>query len=105
MILNPLGQPLGSFMRPTMRVAPEDSLEQAARRMKENGSPVLPVVDGHFLKGIVTEQSLAAALGRGAKPTDSVESACDHQALPVASYSTGAEALRRFDESSAAALV
>jgi CBS domain-containing protein len=46
-------------------VEPGDSIEDAAKAMKEKDTGALLVVDGDELKGIVTDRDVATALGEG----------------------------------------
>lgn len=46
-------------------VAPESSLREAAKRMRSSGLSCLPVLDGEWLVGIVTERDLVGAMANG----------------------------------------
>jgi len=92
-------------MRATFTVPAEDTLLVASARMRENGAEVLPIVDGYFLRGVVTENSLAKALAEGALDTEGVEVAFTSVEPTIHHYETGAEALRRFDELQVGSLV
>jgi len=77
MPLAPLSRPVATSMRATFSVPVENSLSTAAQRMRENGAEVLAVIEGQMLRGVVTERSLARAIGEGAEETDSVQVAFD----------------------------
>lgn len=85
-------------MRPTSFIERGDSLELAARRIRENGTVLIPIADGQRFIGIVTETSLASALANGCQPSDDAEAARCTESLTVAPHATGAEALRLFGE-------
>jgi CBS domain-containing protein len=105
MLPNYLRQPVGMLMRPTVSLNPEDSLDLAAQRFREFGTSVLPVGNGHYLVGIVTERDLLEALALGAEPTDAVESHALRKADTIQAYSSGAEALRQMQAGGSASLV
>lgn len=84
-------------MRRTHSIAPEDSIAQAARTLRENGAALLPVVQEQRLLGVVTEAALGRALANGAELTEAAGSVMV-PAPTVAPYVSGAEALRRLDE-------
>ncbi|MBN9502576.1 MAG: hypothetical protein BGO01_17755 [Armatimonadetes bacterium 55-13] len=105
MPLAPLSRPVATSMRATFSVPVENSLSTAAQRMRENGAEVLAVIEGQMLRGVVTERSLARAIGEGAEETDSVQVAFDPLEPFVYQYQTGAEALRRFEEFGVGALI
>ncbi|HYL56281.1 MAG TPA: CBS domain-containing protein [Gemmatimonadales bacterium] len=57
------------FYRPGAVCArPNESLREAARKMRRGGLSCLPVVDGERVVGIVTERDLVEAVARGAAP-------------------------------------
>ena len=60
-------------MRPTFTVDLQDSLELAARKLRDNGVGLLPVTQDGFLAGAVTESALSSALAVGMEMTDPVE--------------------------------
>ena len=91
-------------MRPTFTVELEDSLELAARKLRENGCGVLPVTDGTVLAGGITEASLTEALANGKALTDPVSMIAKGVAT-AKPFTTGAEALRTFDQLGAVAIV
>lgn len=91
-----LSAPVGTLMRPTGRIAPEDSLERAVLELRRNGG-FLPVVENDFLRGIVTETVLALAMADGVSLHTAVGDVM-REAETIAPYSTGAEALRRLAE-------
>src|SRR5579862_3821292 len=102
--MDPLAQPIGFLMRPTYTVDLQDSLELAARKMRENGGGIIPVTEGGFLSGAITESALAGALASGHEMSESVESVS--HSIPTASPSTtGAEALRLFETRNCSTLV
>ncbi len=91
-------------MRPSLLIAPEDSLATATRYLRENGVGLLPIVSDERFHGVITEAQLAKALGDGRDLSDAVSDLM----IPwgaVAPYDTGAEALRRLSELSLATLV
>ena len=54
-----LDAPVGDFMRTDIRTAaPGESLEAALARLKEGECPVLPVVDGDHLVGLLTVENI-----------------------------------------------
>ena len=58
-----------SFYRPgAVCVAPEESLREAAKKMRRGAMSCLPVVDGDRIVGIVTERDLVEAVANGAAP-------------------------------------
>ncbi|HVT12119.1 MAG TPA: DUF1385 domain-containing protein [Fimbriimonadaceae bacterium] len=99
-----LDQPLGLLMRPTFSVDLKDSLELAARKLRENGCDTLPVTDDGFLAGAVSESDLAQALSNGTDMTVAVET-ISHGALTGSVTATGADALRLFNNQDAKTLI
>jgi CBS domain-containing protein len=81
-------------MRPTTKVAPEDTLERAATELRRNGGGVLPIVNNDILVGIVSDASLAVAMAEGIEISSPCELAMVNGET-IAPYATGAEALRR----------
>jgi CBS domain-containing protein len=61
----------------------EETLEEAADRMRWHAVGALPVFDGHRLVGIITERDLTAAIADGVDP----------ETTPVGSYMTPAPAV------------
>ncbi|MFI5385981.1 MAG: DUF1385 domain-containing protein [Fimbriimonadales bacterium] len=102
--MDQLSQPIGLLMRPTYTVDLQDSLELAARKLRENGSGVLPVTENGTFAGVVTEGALAGALASGLEMTDPV-AGISHGSLTAKPNITGAEALRLFDGQSSSALI
>ncbi len=102
---SPLTRPVSTLMRATFQVGVEQTLGFAARRLRENSAGILPVVDDTTLKGVVTERSLAQALGDGALENDGIEAAFAAEMPVVRLYESGAEALRIFDRLNVGALV
>jgi CBS domain-containing protein len=102
--MDQLAQPIGLLMRPTFTVDLQDSLELAARKLRDNGVGLLPVTQDGFLAGAITESALSSALAVGMELTDPVEMIT--KGAPTAkSTMTGAQALRQFDQSSQTALI
>ncbi|HWA84320.1 MAG TPA: DUF1385 domain-containing protein, partial [Fimbriimonadaceae bacterium] len=99
-----LDQPLGLLMRPTFSVDLKDSLELAARKLRENGCDTLPVTDDGFLAGAVTETDLARALSQGLDSNSAVE-AITHGALTGSVTATGVDAVRLFNNRDAKTLI
>lgn len=100
----PLHQPIGALMRPTFTVDAQDSLEMAARRLRENGGILLPVTQDDVFSGVVTEAAMAGALAE-AVDLDSPVAEFARGAITAHPSITGAEALRRFQELGPPALV
>ncbi|HVL38133.1 MAG TPA: hypothetical protein VM328_01970, partial [Fimbriimonadaceae bacterium] len=69
---NPLAHPVHALMRPCESVRTEDSLELTATRLRSSGLQALPVTNGPYLVGLVTETGLASALASGAEPAEPV---------------------------------
>lgn len=105
MNLSPLARPVSTLMRATFQVGVEQTLGFAARRLRENSAGVLPVMDENTLRGVVTERSLAQAIGEGALENDGIELAFAAEMPVVRLYESGAEALRVFDRLNVGALV
>jgi CBS domain-containing protein len=61
----------------------EETLDEAADRMRWHAIGALPVFDGHRLVGIITERDLTAAIADGVDPATT----------PVGSYMTPAPAV------------
>lgn len=91
-------------MRPTYTVDLQDSLELAARKLRENGCGVVPVTENETYSGVVTEGSLAGALVSGLELTDSV-GRVSVAALTAKPGMTGAEALRLFENQGSSCLI
>jgi hypothetical protein len=91
-------------MRPTFSVDLQESLELAARKLRENGCGILPVTRDGFLEGVMTETNMVEALAKGMAMTDPVEGITQGGLTAMVS-ATGAEALRLFDTTKATALV
>ena len=51
-------------------VRPQDTLRDAARKMRSSGWGCLPVLDRSALIGIITERDLVEAAANGIRPTD-----------------------------------
>jgi CBS domain-containing protein len=102
--MDQLAQPIGHLMRPTFTVDIQDSIELAARKLRENGFDVLPVTEDGYLAGALTEASMTKALADGMELTEPVGK-LTQGALTANPATTGAEALRLFDNQSATALV
>ena len=57
------------FYRPgAVCAAPEDSLRDAARKMRRGAMSCLPVMDGNRIVGIVSERDLVEAVANGVGP-------------------------------------
>lgn len=91
-------------MRPTFSVDLRDSLELAARKLRENGCDTLPVTDEGYLAGVVSETALAQALAAGIEMTAAVDS-ISRGALTARTSTTGSEALRLFNNQDAKTLI
>lgn len=102
--MDQLAQPIGVLMRPTYTVDLQDSLELAARKLRENGCGVLPVTDDQILAGAVTETGLAEALALGKALTEPISSIAKG-VVTARPFTTGAEALRIFDQQGATVIV
>lgn len=105
MSLAPLSRTVVTLMRATFSLPLEDTLLLAAAKLRENGSDVLPITDGPYLRGVVTEFSLATALAEGADEKDGIERALAKTEPIIRTYETGAEALRKFEELGVGTLV
>lgn len=101
---NSLYAPVGSLMRPSTRVAPEDTLERAASELRRNGGTLVPVIQDDILVGVVTDTSLAIAMAEGRSHLDPARDATVN-AVTIAPYATGAEALRRLADENGLPLV
>lgn len=85
-------------MRPTLTVETIDSLARGAALFRENGSAVLPVVDGEGrLQGVLNDASLARALAETSEATDAIGPYIE-RADTLEPYATAAEALRRGED-------
>lgn len=104
--MNPsvLSMPVGAILRPASPVFVEDSLGVAAQRLRDSGSPMIPVMDGDGLAGAVTEASLARAVAAGFQSGD-VLTPAKIPAPTIAPNATGSEALRLFDSFQADSLI
>ncbi len=91
-------------MRRAANLAPEDSLESAAARLRESGAGLVPVVDDGRIVGVITEAAEGSARGGGLTPFDSVRQAAV-RAQTIPPYATAAEALRNFADGGPATLV
>ncbi len=61
------------FFRPHFgQVEPNDSLREAATRMRSGGWSCLPVVVGGSVIALITERDLVEAAAHGAKPSDAL---------------------------------
>ncbi len=99
-----LNQPVGSLMRHASSVFIEDSMGVAATCLRDSASPMICVLEGNKLVGVVTEAGIIRALGDGAQHNDPLTLAME-PAPQCRPYSTGAEALRQFDTGGSEALV
>jgi CBS domain-containing protein len=92
-----------------MRVSPavhaEDSLERAAYALREGGSPLVAVLHGNQVVGAVSEVSFANALARGCESDASVREAFVDPTPVARTYTTGADALRIFEQQGFAAVL
>lgn len=91
-----LSMPVGALMRPASHVFIEDSLGVAATCLRESGAPMICVLEGNKLAGVVSEAGIVKALGGGAQFNDALTVALE-TAPETRPYSTGADALRQFD--------
>ena len=93
-----LTAPVGTIMRPSLTVETADSLVRAAGLLRENGAPILPVVDENGrLQGVLTDAGLARALAEMSEPTDAVLGFIE-TARTIAPYASAAEALRQGED-------
>jgi len=92
-----LSSPVGHLMRPTLSCSDEDSVERAAGELRRNGGGILPIVVEGKLAGVLTETTLAIALGNGLSLFASCREATS-EAFTIAPYQSGAEALRLLSE-------
>lgn len=91
-------------MRPTLTVDLQDSIELAARKLREDGCGILPVTQDGAYAGAITESQMAVALASGTAITESVEGIAQG-ALTAHPSTTGAEALRMFGSQNATVLI
>lgn len=92
-------------MRAVEFLPPGSSLERAATVLRETGFDMAPVPNGRGIAGVVTQNSLASALGRGCSPYDSVDVALDYRYDTIGAYETGAEALRKLNDTGRSSLL
>lgn len=97
MDVNPLHLPVSRFMRSATFAGAEQTIGGAVARLRESGSTLLPIIDNGYLRGVVSERSLANALGAGIPDFHGVEEAFDERVPIVKLYESGSEALRAFD--------
>jgi CBS domain-containing protein len=105
MSTTPLSRPISTLMRGTYVVDASATLGLAASKLRENSAGVLPVVSGQHLVGVISEKSLAEALGRGAHDHEGVEAAFLSNSPLIRLYESGAEALRSFESTDSPALI
>ena len=86
---------VGHLMRQTLTVGAEDSLERAISELRRNGG-FIPIIESGVLCGQLTEEMLRSELLLDANLTISAGSVAQ-PAPKISPYSTGSEALRRFD--------
>lgn len=79
-------RPVGEIALPVVAISLEDSVARAARLMREQDIPVVPVVKDGRLLGVFGSGELAKVLGDGID-----------MALPVAEYMVAAPMIRRYD--------
>lgn len=61
------------FYRPGATWAsPTESLRDAAKKMRRGGSSCLPVLDGDFVVGVVTDRDMVEAVAKGVSPSDAI---------------------------------
>ncbi len=102
---HPLSLPVGVLLRPVPLLAPTDTLEQAAARIRETGCPLLPVVHGQETLGTISEVALRSALAAGADPSESIEEHLGPVGETLPPDASGAEALRRLESGERAAML
>lgn len=91
-----LSQPVAVLARACTPVPAEDSVAVVARRLRESGTGIVPIVSDGLYAGAVTERSLAEGLARGVDNGAPVTEILDTAELRVSIHMTGAEALRLF---------
>jgi CBS domain-containing protein len=101
---DPLTLPVGALLRPTPKLAPEDSIEAAAACLREHGISLVPIAENGLFVGVLTEHDLARSLAAGLEPCESVSLAMSHGKI-VAPYLSGGEALELIEVSQSPALV
>ncbi len=79
-------RPVGEITQPVVAIFPEDSLSRAARLMRDQDIPVVPVVKDGRLLGVFGSGELARVLGDGID-----------LAWPVAEHMAPAPIIRRYD--------
>ncbi len=101
---SPLALPVGLLMRGTYTVEPFESIEVAVKKLRENGSTLLPIVEDSAFSGVVSERILVSALATGVEVSSPVSSVA-HGCLTIQPSATGAEALRLMEEGGEQTLV
>lgn len=92
-------------MRGTSHLDLAYSLQAASTKLSESGGTLLPVVDGPYLIGVVTQQSVLDAIAAGAGPESGVKVAVLDSVVTLPPHATCAEALRTFEATSSSVLV
>lgn len=96
--------PVGLLMRATYTVDTFESIDVAVRKLRENGSTIIPVVENGSFAGVISERVLASSLAVGMEPSDDCGSVA-HGCQTISPSATGAEALRIFEDSGEQVLV
>lgn len=99
-----LAVPVGSLMRPSSHLEPEDSLDRAATELRRSGNGMIPIVRDSKVIGMVTETSLALALANVVHPSSPITDAMVPAPL-IQPYAPAAEALRLFADGSESTLL
>lgn len=102
--MNRLSEPVLRLARPTLAVAPEDSLHRAAAALRENGTDLLPLVRDERLEGAITLGGLACALGEGREVADAASTIAVDPPT-ILGHASGAEALRLLERASTLVVV
>lgn len=99
-----LSSPVSVLMRPTARVSPDDSLGQVSIRLRNNGTILIPVVVDDRYAGVISESSLGKMLAA----SEDILGPASLATMPgetIRPYESGAEALRKLEETHCVTLV
>ncbi len=89
---------MADYTRPTPFLFPESSLAVASTAFQEGNLPLLPVLDGGYLRGVVYPEDLQRALLSGRSPDTPIAEWVRDAELKVAPHWTCEQALRAFAE-------
>lgn len=100
-----LHRPIGMLCDGVEPLSSDGSIQLAAQRFRTEGVPVLPVFENGRIAGVVTELDLARVLATGLDPTNRISSIAYTQIPMLFASSSGAEALRVFNEKAVSAIM